>query len=430
MITVLGLGFVGLTTALGFSKKGFKVYGIDTNEAKINSLKNYQLPFYEPHLDVALREELGENFFIDVSLKESINNSQIIFLCVGTPENEDGSAYLGFLLDAIKEIFEYSDDRRKTIVIKSTVPPSTISKKIKPVVDALNCDKVRNFGLASNPEFLREGYAWDDFINPDRIVIGVEDDHSKTMLREIYSPFQAPIHFVYFNSAEYIKYLSNTFLSTLISYSNEMAMLADHIGNIDVPTAFKILHQDKRWFGNPANISSYVYPGCGYGGYCLPKDTAALDSVAREHGYQPKMLEANLEVNKKIKEHVVNKITTDVNKNQLIGVLGLSFKSGSDDVRLSPSKFIIENLLEKGFSNVIAFDPLANSSFKKEYNLPIDYACSLEEIVKKADVLVLLTNWPEFKLQKKLITSKRFFDCRYEFFELQNSASSVTVPVS
>lgn len=413
MITVLGLGFVGLTTALGFSKKGFKVYGIDVNQQRVNSIKNYEIPFYEPHLDTVLKEELHTNFIIDASLKEAVNNSKVIIVCVGTPGNADGSANLTYLFEAVKDVFEASEGDFKVIVTKSTVPPSTVSQKVKPYVDQLNKQYNKPIGLASNPEFLREGYAWDDFMNPDRIVIGVEDEQSKELLNYIYAPFNAPVHYVSYNSAEFIKYLSNTLLSTLISYSNEMAMIADHIGDIDIPKAFKILHQDKRWFGQPASMASYVYPGCGYGGYCLPKDTAALKSIAEENGFTPKILEGNLQINEEVKDFVVNKIAQAVPKESTIGILGLSFKSGSDDVRLSPSKFIIEKLLDKGYSNIIAYDPMANEVFEKEYNLPIKYAGTLETLVQSADELVLLTSWPEFREKKDLIVQKRLFDFRY-----------------
>jgi UDPglucose 6-dehydrogenase len=424
MITVLGLGFVGLTTALGFSKKGFRVYGIDVNAERVNSIKKYEVPFYEPFLDEALKEELGKNFLIDTPLQEAVNDSKVIIICVGTPGNADGSADLTYLLEAVKNVFESSKGDFKVIVTKSTVPPSTVSKKVKPYVDELNKQYNKEIGLASNPEFLREGYAWDDFMNPDRVVIGVEDERSKQILNEIYEPFNAPVHYVTFNSAEFIKYLSNTLLSTLISYSNEMAMIAEHIGDIDVPSAFKILHQDKRWFGQPASMASYVYPGCGYGGYCLPKDTAALASIARENGFSPKILEGNLEINEVIKEHVSQKVAEVVPKESKIGILGLSFKSGSDDVRLSPSKFIIENLLSKGYKNIIAYDPMANKIFDQQFKLPITYADSLESLVNEADELVLLTSWPEFKQNKQLITSKRLFDFRYAFAELPKTANS------
>lgn len=427
MITVLGLGFVGLTTALGFSKKGFKVYGIDVNKERVNSIKKYEVPFYEPFLDDALREELGNNFQMDTSLEEAVNDSKVIIICVGTPGNPDGSADLTYLLDAVKNVFEASKGDFKVIVTKSTVPPSTVSKKVKPYVDELNKKYNKEIGIASNPEFLREGYAWDDFMNPDRIVIGVEDERSKKILNEIYLPFNAPVHYVSYNSAEFIKYLSNTLLSTLISYSNEMAMIAEHIGDIDVTSAFKILHQDKRWFGKPASMASYVYPGCGYGGYCLPKDTAALASIARENGFIPKILEGNLAINEEIKEHVSQKVADLVSKESTIGILGLSFKSGSDDVRLSPSKFIIENLLGKGFKNIVAYDPMANEVFDQHYKLPITYADSLEALVDQSDELVLLTSWPEFKQNKELLMSKRLFDFRYAFSELPATQVPLTV---
>lgn len=427
MITVLGLGFVGLTTALGFSKKGFKVYGIDVNQSRVNSIKNYKIPFYEPFLDEVLQEELGKNFIIDSTLEEAVNDSDVVIICVGTPGNADGSADLTYLLAAVKNVFEASKGGFKVIVTKSTVPPSTVSRQVKPYVDKLNAEYNKPIGLASNPEFLREGYAWDDFMNPDRVVIGVEDEESKAILNHIYVPFNAPVHYVSYNSAEFIKYLSNTLLSTLISYSNEMAMIAEHIGDIDVPRAFKILHQDKRWFGTPAAMSSYVYPGCGYGGYCLPKDTAALNSIAKDNGFTPKILEGNLQINDEIREHMASKVAALASKDSTIGILGLSFKSGSDDVRLSPSKFIIEKLIEKGYTKILAYDPMANEVFAKEFGLPIQYADTLEQVVAESDELLLLTSWPEFRENKKLITTKRLFDFRYMFADLPSSSVAQTV---
>ncbi|MCC9135033.1 UDP-glucose dehydrogenase family protein [Pontibacter silvestris] len=421
MITVLGLGFVGLTTALGFSKKGFKVYGIDLDKQRVDSISNYNIPFYEPHLDEALREELGNNFVVDAPLEEAVNNSKAVIICVGTPSNEDGSANLSYIFSAVESVFKASEGEFKVIVTKSTVPPSTISKKVKPFVEEMNRAYNKPIGLASNPEFLREGHAWNDFMNPDRVVIGVEDEDSKEILNQVYIPFNAPVHYVSYNSAEFIKYLSNTLLSTLISFSNEMAMIADHIGDIDVPTAFKILHQDKRWYGTPAAMASYVYPGCGYGGYCLPKDTAALNSIAKDHGFEPKVLEGNLKINEEIKDFVAEKIAAVVPKENTIAILGLAFKSGSDDVRLTPSKFIIEKLLAKGYTNIVAYDPMANEIFDKMYNFPIKYVGSLEDIVEQADDLVLLTAWPEFKENKDLLQSKRLFDFRYTLADLPAS---------
>ena len=188
----------------------------------------------------------------------------------------------------IEEIVKNNEGNNKffTIVIKSTVPPSTTKEKIKSILINLGIKVGEEIGLSNNPEFLREGYAWEDFIKPDRVVIGTEDDKSATILEKLYKPFNAPIINVSLNTAEYIKYLSNTLLSTMISYSNEMAILADYIGGIDIKEAFKTLHMDKRWSGNPAGMSSYVFPGAGFGGYCLPKDTFALYAKGKKKDMQ------------------------------------------------------------------------------------------------------------------------------------------------
>lgn len=415
MITVLGLGFVGLTTGLGFAKKGFKTYGFDIAEGRLNDLKNYHVPFFEPHLKDVLKETLNKTFFLDTPFDEAIRNSDAVFICVGTPEKDDGSADLTYLLKAIEQIINVQTDRFQVIVTKSTVPPSTVSSEVIPFVnDKLQLNKHRKVGFASNPEFLREGYCWEDFINPDRIVIGVEDERSKEILDNIYKPFNAPVHYVNYNTSEFIKYLSNTLLSTLISYSNEMSMVADAIGRIDVKSAFRILHEDKRWFGSPAQMKSYVYPGCGYGGYCLPKDTAALSSISEKNGFVPPILNANIKTNKDIKSHLVNKINGQIKPDEAIGILGLSFKPGSDDVRLSPAKDIIGLLLEKGFSNIYAYDPISNDEFKKHYpDLKIKYMESVDSIVEKCDHLVLLTAWDVFKENKDLLESKNLLDFRY-----------------
>jgi len=414
MITILGLGFVGLTTGLGFSKKGFKTYGIDINTERLNQLKKHQIPFHEPHLKEVLEENLGTSFILDAPFEEAIKNSEAIFICVGTPSAPDGSADLKYILQAVDDILDVDDDKFKVIITKSTVPPSTISKKVFPYVEQKAKQLNRSIGLASNPEFLREGYCWEDFIEPDRVVIGVEDEKSKELLSKIYKPFNAPIHYVSYNSAEFIKYLSNTLLSTLISFSNEMSMIADHIGDIDIPKAFKILHEDKRWTGKPAGMSSYVFPGCGYGGYCLPKDTAALNSIAIENGVDTQILKGNLAINDQIKDFVVKKVSTQLNKNSTIGILGLAFKPDSDDVRLTPSKDIIEKLIENGYTDIHAYDPIANTSFKKEYpTLEITYKDDLNSLLDAVDNVVILTGWKEFKNNSHVINEKNVFDFRY-----------------
>ncbi len=417
MITVIGLGFVGLTTGLGFAKKGFKTYGIDINAERLGKLKNYEIPFHEPHLKEVLEETLGNSFFIDVSLNEAIKNSEVVFICVGTPASEDGSADISHLLTAIDQILSVDSDSFKALVVKSTVPPSTLSQRVRPYVEKKIQGTVKQIGFASNPEFLREGYCWIDFIEPDRIVIGVGDEKTKALLKLIYKPFGAPIHFVSYNSAEFIKYLSNTLLSTLISYSNEMSMIADKIGDIDIPNTFKILHEDKRWSGNPASMSSYVYPGCGYGGYCLPKDTEAMDAIARANGVDTAVLSGNLKINADIKDHLVGKLENDLEKNDSIGILGLSFKPESDDVRITPTKEIIEKLLAKGFTNISAYDPISNEVFRKEYpEIAIKYFDDLDSLIEHNNNLVILTGWKEFKENEQKIKQRKVYDFRYIYF--------------
>lgn len=414
-ITVLGLGFVGLTTSLGFAKKGFKTYGFDINESRLKSLKKHHVPFFEPHLKEILIETIGNSFLLDVPFEDAIKNSDAIFLCVGTPERRDGSADLTYLFNGIEQILSVPTEKFQVLITKSTVPPSTLSKEVIPFVNQILAENPnRKIGFASNPEFLREGYCWEDFIRPDRVVIGVEDEKSKEILDIVYKPFGAPIHYVNYNTAEFIKYLSNTLLSTMISYANEMSMIAGAIGDIETKRAFQILHEDKRWYGDPAGIRSYVYPGCGYGGYCLPKDTVALVSMAEKNGYSPSMLKANLEVNKGIKPFLVEQVVAEVEPNASLGILGLSFKPNSDDVRITPPKEIIEQLLEKGYSNIYAYDPISNEEFKTNYpDLPITYMDTLDQLYEKAECMVLLTGWDEFKEKKDLLQQKKVFDFRY-----------------
>jgi UDPglucose 6-dehydrogenase len=414
MITIIGLGFVGLTTGLGFAKKGFKTYGIDINQERMQQLKNGIIPFHEPHLKEILKETKDDTFILTHDLEEAVTNSKYVFLCVGTPGKDDGSADLTQLFDGINQIMSLPVIDNIVLITKSTVPPTTLMEHVKPVLDKKLKEIQKNAYLVSNPEFLREGYCWDDFINPDRIVIGIDDNAVIPLMEEIYKPFGAPIHFVSYNTSEFIKYLSNTLLSTLISYSNEMSIIAEKLGDIDIRKSFKILHQDKRWSGNPAPMSSYVYPGCGYGGYCLPKDTAALHFLANQKGYEAPILGANLQVNELIKDHIVEKKKKVGSNSNTIGVLGLSFKPGSDDVRFTPAKDVIERLIIAGYKKIIAYDPVATDVFRESYpELPISYAYELNSLLESADDVIILTGWDEFKEQKEAIMQKNVYDYRY-----------------
>ncbi len=414
MIAIIGLGFVGLTTALGFSEKGHKVYGFDLNKEKTDTILNKKLPFHEKGMLEALERNLGKNFFIANSIQDAVKNSKVVILCVGTPSDENGKADLTYIKSAIDDILKSTDKKNKNIiVIKSTIPPSTTKNELVPYIESKGFKTGKDIFVSNNPEFLREGHAWDDFINPDRIVIGTNDEYTKEIMTTIYKSFNVPIHFVSLNTGEFIKYLSNTFLATLISYSNEMSIIADSIGDINIKSAFEIFHEDKRWFGNPANMQSYAYPGCGFGGYCLPKDTQALVQKAKEFNYDAKILKNVLNVNSEIKPHWISKIEKEVSKDAKIAILGLSFKPESDDIRQTPALDIINLLLRSGYKNIKAYDPISNELFDKVYKLPISYAKDMNTAVADANAVVLVTGWNEFIKNSDLLKNKKVYDLRY-----------------
>ncbi|MBF0520229.1 MAG: UDP-glucose/GDP-mannose dehydrogenase family protein [Nitrospirae bacterium] len=414
MITVIGLGFVGLTTSLGFSHKGYTVYGFDTNQEKMKSLRQHEIPFFEPGLYEALKEHKDKLFFLPDTLSEAIDNSKIIFLCVGTPSDKTGLADLSQLLNAIHDILkQIKKGQYKVIVIKSTIPPSTTNEVIKPYIESLGFEVGKDIGLSNNPEFLREGTSWMDFLCPDRVLIGTDDDEVFSVLRELYEPFGAPIYKVSYNTAEFIKYLSNTLLSTLISFSNEMSMIAHTYGDIDISKSFKILSQDRRWFGTPAAMTSYVYPGCGFGGYCLPKDTLALYAAAKSKGYEASLLKTVLEINDHIKHFLADRFSKEINTSNRVGILGLSFKPGTTDVRDTPAASLIEHLIRKGYTQITVFDPMAMEEFRKTFNPDVEYADNIEDVLSKCDCVIIVTWWKEFEAKKEILLHKKVYDFRY-----------------
>lgn len=408
-ITIFGLGFVGLTTAVGFAikhlgDKNYHICGYEIDENKVEMLNRGQIPFFEEGLQYGLNHTLSQNLHITNNIDSALDGANVVFFCIGTPMGEDGSANLDFIKSAIFECV-----RRRQIlqsdaifVIKSTIPPGSVSE-----IFSLLCDGIP---ITSNPEFLREGFAYSDFLEPDRIVVGINDCAAKDIFRRIYAPFNAPIIFTNTNTAEFIKYLSNTCLSTLISYSNEMSIIAESIGDIDTKRAFEVLHLDKRFFGNPANIISYIYPGLGFGGYCLPKDTLALVKRADNAGVGAKILQKVLQVNDDILDFYAMKISDECDKNAKLGILGLSFKPNSDDVRDSKSAGLIEKLLQMGFKHIYAFDPMANEIFQKTYNFPINYCKSAESAINQSDILIIATAWKEFCHLK---SDKKIYNLRY-----------------
>ncbi len=414
MVTVVGLGFVGLTTALGFAEYGHKVYGIEVNPERLATIQSGNLPFLEPGLDDALKRHLGKNFIATTDWATAIANSDFVYYCVGTPYGEDGQADLTYLYGAIEQTSAaIKDDKFRVLVTKSTIPPSTSQERIIPFLREKGVKVPTELGVANNPEFLREGHCWDDFIHADRIVLGVSDERSEEMLRKLYEPSGVPIYAVSLNTGEFIKYLSNTSLACLISYANEMSIAADALGDIDVTQAFRILHMDKRW--QTGTIRAYFYPGCGYGGYCLPKDTNAFYAVTKRAGFDGPILKNVIETNDHMPEITAKRIikAAGEDKSVCIGILGLSFNAGSDDVRDTPSAKIIRELNKAGYENILAYDPVAMDEFRNYYgDLKMRFAESYGSELKEADVFAITTAWQDFKGLRK-DTDKAIVDCRY-----------------
>lgn len=413
MVTVVGLGFVGLTTALGFAEYGHKVYGIEASEARMKTIQSGKLPFLEPGLDEALTRHLGKNFLPTADWESAIADSECIYYCVGTPYGEDGQADLTYLYGALEQtLAAIHDDKFRVLVTKSTIPPSTTEKRIIPFLEERGVRVPEQLGVANNPEFLREGHCWEDFTHADRIVLGVSDSRSEEVLRRIYDKETAPVFCVSLNTGEFIKYLSNTSLACLISYANEMSMAADAIGGIDVTSAFRILHMDKRW--QTGGIRSYFYPGCGYGGYCLPKDTNAFYARARDNGFDGQILRNVIHLNEDMPRVTARRIirAAGEDKDAAIGILGLSFNPGSDDVRDTPSAKIIRALNEAGYRNILAYDPVAMEEFQTRYRLDCRCTDTYEELVEGAQTLAIATAWPMFADVRER-TDKPVVDCRY-----------------
>lgn len=386
-IAVTGAGYVGLVTAACFAEIGNHVICVDIDELKISHLNNDVIPIYEPGMDklvVKNRKEGRLEFSTD--LRSAIIHSEAIFICVGTPPKESGEADLSHVENVARTIAEVMDSY-KVIVEKSTVPVETgenVAKSIK----AYNIHKV-DFDVVSNPEFLREGSAVNDFMHPDRIVIGCESERARQIMKEIYEPLKAPILFTDIKSAEIIKHASNSFLATKISFINAIANICELAG-ADVEKVAEGMGLDRRIGG------SFLNAGIGYGGFCFPKDAEAFIKIAEKLGYDFKLLKATQEINNLQKKNFVKKIEKAlwIVKNKTIGFLGLAFKPNTDDMRFAPSIDIINELQKEG-AVVKAYDPEAME--KAKHTLHIEYCDSAYGVAKDADALVILTEWEEFK---------------------------------
>ncbi len=418
-IAVIGTGYVGLVTGTCFAEVGVDVTCIDIDEKKIENLKKGILPIYEPGLEeMVLRNTAKNRLHFTTSLKEGIREAEVAFIAVGTPPGEDGSADLKYVLGVASSIGEHME-RSLVVVTKSTVPVGT-SAKVKAAVQQALQKRNSNtpFHIASNPEFLKEGAAIEDFMKPDRIVVGVENETAGEIMKRLYKPFVLnghPIIFMDIPSAEMTKYAANAMLATKISFMNDIANLCEIMG-ADVNMVRKGIGSDPR-IG-----PRFIYPGVGYGGSCFPKDVKALIKTAAENNYHMRILNAVEEVNESQKEVLFNKIVKHFGKNlsgKHFAVWGLSFKPKTDDMREAPSLVIIEKLLNAG-AGVSAYDPVAMHEAKKVLGNRVGYCNNMYETLDNADALLIITEWPEFRVPEfseieKRLKNKVIFDGRNIF---------------
>jgi len=395
-ISIVGSGYVGLVTGMGFVKLGNEVIFIDIDEKKVGMINNAQPPIYEKGLEELMKKFKGK-YYATRDYREAIINSDVTFIAVGTPSREDGSIDLKYVESAAKAIGEAlkEKDSYHVIVVKSTVLPGTTEGVVKPLIEEHSCKRAfKDFGLAMNPEFLREGVALKDFLNPDRVVIGVQDKRTKGVLEKLYEPINAPKLFTDIKTAEMIKYASNAFLATKISFANEIGNICKKLG-IDSWKVFEGVGLDHR-------ISPHFFrTGIGWGGSCFPKDTMALIRKAEELGEEPLILKAVVEVNERQPLKLIELLKKHVPelKGKTIGILGLAFKPDTDDVRETRAYPLIKKLLEEG-AKVIAYDPQAMENFRRFYSdvgEKITYANSPEKVLDATDVILIVTEWKEFE---------------------------------
>ena len=412
-IAVIGTGYVGLVAGACFAESGNDVICVDNNDAKVRMLQRGKVPIYEPGLEELVRRNRQEGrLTFSTALPKAVRESTIIFIAVGTPQDEDGSADLKHVLGVAREIAKAMNGY-KVVVDKSTVPVGTARK----VQELIRRETKHPFSVVSNPEFLKQGAAIDDFMKPDRVVIGAEDQRSTELMLELYAPFTrtgAPIMVMDCASAELTKYAANAMLATRISFMNEVANLCEAVG-ADVDHVRKAIGSDRR-IG-----TSFLFPGCGYGGSCFPKDVQAMIRFASDGGYQFKILESVEQVNAVQKTRLFAKMKQQLAplKGKTIAVWGLSFKPRTDDMREAPSIPLIESLLAAG-AKVQAYDPEATAVAKGIFGNRISYASTNYDALKGADALAIVTEWsefrrPDFSRMRSLMRSPVVFDGRNLF---------------
>ncbi len=421
-ITVVGTGYVGLVTGTCLAETGNKVVCVDIDEAKVEKMRNGEVPIYEPLLETLFERNIeADRLSFTTNLHEGLDHGEIIFLALPTPDGGDGSADLSFVLKVAEDIGKYITSY-KVVVDKSTVPVGTADKVRETIAKFTDTE----FDVVSNPEFLREGFAVDDFLKPERIVVGSESPRAIDLMERLYKPFVRsgnPILIMDEKSAELTKYAANSFLATKITFMNEIANYCEKVG-ADVDKV-------RIGMGTDSRIGKrFLFPGIGYGGSCFPKDVKALKNSGKEANYDFKILESVVDVNTKQKTSLIPKIKEyfdqDLN-GKTIALWGLSFKPETDDIREAPSLYMIEELLANG-AKVVAFDPEAMQNVKDKIGDKITYTSDMYAALKDADALVIATEWsifrtPDFKRIKESLVNPVIFDGRnlYEIEEIKEA---------
>jgi len=417
-VTVFGSGYVGLVTGACLADVGNDVLCVDIDENKINMLNNGEIPIYEPGLDAIVKNNAASGRLkFTTNIQDAVNHGLFQFIAVGTPPDEDGSADLQYVLAVANSIGEHMDEY-KVIIDKSTVPVGTADKVRLQVSETLEKHgKTAEFDVVSNPEFLKEGAAINDFMKPDRIVIGTDNPRTTELLRALYAPFNRSherLVVMDIRSAELTKYAANAMLATKISFMNELANLAEILG--------ADIEKVRVGIGSDPRIGyHFIYPGCGYGGSCFPKDVQALERTANEIGYEARLLAAVEEVNNRQKHVLFNKISKHFNgelKGKTIALWGLAFKPNTDDMRAAPSRTLMESLWQAG-AKVQAYDPEAMEETQRIYGDRADLTLTEtpETAIINADALVVVTEWkafrsPDFNLIKQSLNTPTIFDGR------------------
>jgi len=429
-VAIVGSGYVGLVTGTCFAEVGIDVVCVDIDKQKIDNLKNGIIPIYEPGLEEMVhRNTKKDRLKFTTNISEALEDCEVIFSAVGTPPDEDGSADLQYVLSVARDCGKYMNDYL-LIVTKSTVPVGTATKVREAVKEELDKRGLNiEFDVASNPEFLKEGAAIDDFLKPDRIVVGCNSPRAEELMKALYKPFTLnghPIIFMDITSAEMTKYAANSMLATKISFMNDIANLCEIVG-ADINMVRKGIGSDSR-IGN-----KFIYPGVGYGGSCFPKDVKALIHTADEYDYELRVLKAVEAVNDNQKVVLFNKFLKHFKGNiegKTVAIWGLSFKPQTDDMREAPSLVVIKKLLESGIK-VKAYDPVAMEEAKRILGNSIYYAPDQYDALIDADCLMIVTEWPEFKfpnfnLLRKLLKEQIIFDGRniYDIAEMKKKGFS------